>query len=112
MEIAKDNSGRAVISINDKPPVSSLKPCADVMYESLCDSGYNEIICVVLTGMGADGTKGIQQLKKHKKIYVISESQDTCVVYGMPRSIEQQGLSDKVVPINQVADAIIKKLGD
>ncbi|MBD8915447.1 MAG: hypothetical protein EGR77_05570 [Pseudobutyrivibrio sp.] len=54
----------------------------------------------------------IQQLKKHKKIYVISESQDTCVVYGMPRSIEQQGLSDKVVPINQVADAIIKKLGD
>ena len=51
-------------------------------------------------------------IKKHKKIYVISESQDTCVVYGMPRSIEQQGLSDKVVPINQVADAIIKKLGD
>ena len=43
---------------------------------------------------------------------MISESQDTCVVYGMPRSIEQQGLSDKVVPINQIADAIIKKLGD
>ncbi len=81
------------------------------MYESLCHSDYKEILCVVLTGMGADGTKGIQMLKKHKKIYVISESQDTCVVYGMPRSIEQQGLSDKVVPINQIADAIIKKLG-
>lgn len=112
MEIGKDRSGRPMVSINDKPPIGSLKPCADLMYESLCHSDYKEILCVVLTGMGADGTKGIQMLKKHKKIYVISESQDTCVVYGMPRSIEQQGLSDKVVPINQIADAIIKKLGD
>ncbi len=112
MEIGKDRSGRPMVSLNDKPPIGSLKPCADLMYESLCHSDYKEILCVVLTGMGADGTKGIQMLKKHKKIYVISESQDTCVVYGMPRSIEQQGLSDKVVPINQIADAIIKKLGD
>lgn len=112
MEIGKDRGGHPMVSLNDKPPIGSLKPCADLMYESLCHSDYKEIICVVLTGMGADGTKGIQMLKKHKKIYVISESQDTCVVYGMPRSIEQQGLSDKVVPINQIADAIMKKLGD
>ncbi len=112
MEIGKDSSGRPKISINDKPPVGSLKPCADLMYDSLCYSSYKEIICVVLTGMGADGTKGIQRLRKHKKIYVITEDRETCVVYGMPKSLEQQGLSDKVVPINQVANELIRKLGD
>ncbi len=112
MEIVKNKSGKRQVHISDEPPVNSLKPCADIMYDSLCHMDYKEILCVVLTGMGADGTKGITSLKKHKKIYVISESQDTCVVYGMPRSVERAGLSDKVVPINQIADAIVKKLGD
>ena len=112
MEIGKDRSGRPMVSLNDKPPIGSLKPCADLMYESLCHSDYKEILCVVLTGMGADGTKGIQMLKKHKKIYVISESQDRVLSMACPDPSNRQGLSDKVVPINQIADAIIKKLGD
>ena len=112
MEIKQNANKEAYVSINDKPPINSLKPCADVMYESLIHSDYAEIICVVLTGMGMDGTKGITALSKHKKIYVITESQDTCVVYGMPKSIVNHGLADKTVPINQIADAIIQKLGD
>lgn len=112
MRIARDTGKGHRVVISDEAPVNSLKPCADLMYESLCESSYDEIVCVVLTGMGADATVGIKKLASHKKIYVITESQDTCVVYGMPKSIETQGLSDKVVPINQIADAIARKVGD
>ena len=111
MEICENSSHEAYCHLNDGPPVNSLKPCADVMYQSLADSSYEEIICVVLTGMGADGAEGIDYLSKHKNTYVISQDAATCVVYGMPKSVEQRGLSDEVVPLNEVAGAIIKKLG-
>ena len=45
-----------VISLSDEAPLDGLKPCANIMYESLTQSNYDEITCVVLTGMGADGT--------------------------------------------------------
>ena len=111
MEICENASHEAYCHLNDGPPVNSLKPCADVMYQSLADSSYEEIICVVLTGMGADGSQGIEYLSKHKKTYVISQEASTCVVYGMPKAVEQRGLSDEVVPLKSVADSIVKKLG-
>ncbi|MCF0129020.1 MAG: chemotaxis-specific protein-glutamate methyltransferase CheB [Pseudobutyrivibrio sp.] len=111
MEICENASHEAYCHLNDGPPVNSLKPCADVMYQSLADSSFEEIICVVLTGMGADGTEGIEYLSKSKSTYVISQDAATCVVYGMPKSVEQRGLSDEVKPLNEIAGAIIKKLG-
>ena len=72
---------------------------------------YRNILCVVLTGMGADGTNGIQEMMKHKNLYVITESQETCVVYGMPRSVVQNNLSNESAPIEKISEAIIKKLG-
>ena len=111
MEICENASHEAYCHLNDGPPVNSLKPCADVMYQSLADSSFEETICVVLTGMGADGTEGIEYLSKSKSTYVISQDAATCVVYGMPKSVEQRGLSDEVKPLNEIAGAIIKKLG-
>ena len=97
--------------ISDEPPRDALKPCANIMYESLVGSAYDEIVCVVLTGMGADGTEGIKTLKKRNKVYVISQDEETCVVYGMPKMVAQVGLSDEVLPITEVANSIIKKVG-
>lgn len=54
------------------------------MYESLKTSSYAQIVCVVLTGMGADGTKGIVNLKLQKKIHVIAQDEASSTVYGMP----------------------------
>lgn len=112
LEIIKNANQEACANISDEPPVNSLRPCADIMYASLEKTTYQNILCVVLTGMGADGTKGISGLRKKKNIYVISESQETCVVYGMPRSIQQNGLADEVVPIEKISEAIVKKVGD
>lgn len=101
-----------VIKISDEPAIEGLRPCANLMFSSLEQSNYDEITCVVLTGMGADGTKGIKGLATaNKNIHVISQNEETCVVYGMPKAIVQAGLVNEVVPLNQVATAITKNVG-
>ena len=102
----------SIIKLSDEPAVEGLRPCANLMYNSLENSTYDELTCVVLTGMGADGTNGIKGLAaRHKKIHVIAQNQDTCVVYGMPKSIINSGLADSVVPLSQVAEEITKNVG-
>lgn len=110
MEVFSDR-GKNSIKLNQNPPINALRPCANVMYNSLCNSDYDEVICVVLTGMGADGKAGIEELKKHKKVHVIAQDEESCVVYGMPRAVNEAGLSDEILPLNKIAMAITDKAG-
>ncbi len=105
------NGATHKIKLEETPPIGGLRPCADIMYKSLKDSGYDEVVCVVLTGMGADGTDGILELKKGKKIFTISQDEASCVVYGMPRAIAEAGVVNKVVSLNDVASTIITNVG-
>ena len=75
------------------------------------ESDFKEIVCVVLTGMGGDGTAGIKQLNQTNNIYAIAQNEETCTVYGMPRVLIESGLVDEVVPLQNVADAIQKQVG-
>lgn len=111
MKVKKNAAGKHVITYSDEPQREGVKPCANYMYESLMDCNYNNIVCVVMTGMGADGTEGIQHLKEKKKIHVISQDQKSCIVYGMPKSIANAGLSDQVLPADQIAQEIIMHVG-
>ncbi len=104
-------AGRHVIHYTDEPPREGVRPCANYMYESLAESTYDEVICVVMTGMGADGTAGIKNLQMKKQTTVISQSEDTCIVYGMPRSVVQAGISQEIVPLTKIANEIIKNVG-
>jgi two-component system chemotaxis response regulator CheB len=99
------------IRFDDSPPVVGLKPCGNIMYNSIVNSDYDEVICVILTGMGADGTKGILELAKHKKVYVIAQDEESSTVYGMPKAIYEKGIVDVVCSIEDVADEITKKVG-
>ncbi|MGN0241517.1 MAG: CheB methylesterase domain-containing protein [Candidatus Weimeria sp.] len=110
-EVAENRMGDLIAHVYDGPPVHNLCPCADVMYESLCRVRADNIICVVLTGMGSDGTEGISRLKCCKNIYTISQDEKSCVVYGMPKSVYDRGLSDEVKPITEIAKAISRELG-
>lgn len=111
MKIATSGS-RHVIKLSDDPAIDGLRPCANLMYESLCSSNYEKIVCVVLTGMGADGTNGIKDLAlKKKNIHVIAQDEDSCVVYGMPKAITQSGLVNEVVSLHQIAETITKNVG-
>ena len=111
LQIKRGADGLHRVHLDDSPPIGALRPCADVMYQSLEDSGFDEITCVVLTGMGADGTKGITGLAKKKPVHVIAQNAETCVVYGMPKAIAETGLVDEVVPLTEVADTIKKNVG-
>lgn len=99
------------IKYSDEPTREGVKPCANYMYESLADSDYDDVVCVVLTGMGADGTAGIKNLDARKSTYIIAQDQDTSTVYGMPKSIAMTGLVSEVVPLDHIADRIIKSVG-
>ena len=111
MNVVKDGAGRCVIHYSDEPHREGVKPCANYMYESLQNSPFDEVVCVVMTGMGADGTQGISHLKEKKKVYVITQEQGSCAVYGMPKSAVEVGLSDIAVPLEQIAQEIILSVG-
>ena len=111
MEVVKTPDGGHKIHLNEAPAIGGLRPCANITYESLRTSGFDKIVCVVLTGMGADGTQGILSLQKSKPIHVIAQNAQTCVVYGMPKSIADAGVVDEVVPLTEIAPTIIKNVG-
>ncbi|MDR2045079.1 MAG: chemotaxis response regulator protein-glutamate methylesterase [Clostridium sp.] len=111
MQVGTSAAGRYTIRYSDEPYREGVKPCANYMYESLAKSRFDEILCVVMTGMGMDGTVGIRNLEVSKKVHVIAQNQETCIVYGMPKSIVESGLSDQVVPLEQIAQEIISYVG-
>ena len=103
--------GRSTIHFSDEPSREGVKPCANYMYESLMDSPYDQVVCVVMTGMGMDGTEGVENLKKKKAIHVIAQQEASCAVYGMPRAIVNAGLADQVVDLDNIAQEIIMNVG-
>jgi two-component system chemotaxis response regulator CheB len=111
MRVKKQGNGSCCLSVSQEPARHGLLPCADIMYESLADTDFDLITCVVLTGMGGDGTAGIIKLSEKKNIYVIAQNEETCVVYGMPKVIKDAGFVDEVAALSEVSDAIIKNVG-
>ena len=110
MHIVK-SGGKSTIHYVDGPTREGVRPCANFMYESLMESDYDEICCVVMTGMGADGTEGIKNLKTKKKVHVIGQEESTCTVYGMPKAVAAAGLVDQVVKLDDIAREIIMNVG-
>lgn len=106
-----ERGGMSMIELNDDPARSGLKPCADVTFESLVSSRYDEITCVVLTGMGSDGTRGIGKLTEKQNCFVVAQDEASCTVYGMPRMVKEAGLTDAVLPLEQIAEVIVNMVG-
>jgi two-component system chemotaxis response regulator CheB len=81
-------------------------PSVDVMLQSCAGIYRKRAAAVILTGMGNDGSKGIQIIKEQGGC-VIAESEETAVVYGMPREAVATGVVDRCVPLDRVASEII-----
>ncbi len=109
MAIKKDDQGKLVIVINQDPPVNNVRPSADVMYASLAQYIGGPVLAVVMTGMGNDGLMGVSKLKE-KACYCITQSAETCAVYGMPKMVDDAGMSDEVVPLRSIAKRIVEIL--
>ena len=93
------------VALNQKPAVHGVRPAVDVTLTSLVQRFNSNVVAVILTGMGSDGTHGASLLHSDGG-YVIAEHESTCVVWGMPRSVVEAGAASAVLPRSQIASAI------
>lgn len=93
------------VSITDDPPVSRHKPSVDYLFHSAAEILGKNAVGVILTGMGADGSKGLLEMR-NKGARTIGQDEESCVVYGMPRVAFEIGAVEKVVSLTDVPAAI------
>ncbi|MCY6483646.1 chemotaxis response regulator protein-glutamate methylesterase [Clostridium aestuarii] len=103
MEIGKDKQ----IHLNTEPSIWGVRPAVDKLFISAAKVYGKHLLSVVLTGMGKDGAQGTVEVKDNGGI-TISEDKSTCTIYGMPRAAFETGKIDEVIPIYEIATAIIK----
>ena len=92
--------------MTDGPKVNECRPAVDVLFMSVMAEFSGQILSIIMTGMGRDGTNGVDALKRVGKTYCITQEKDSCVVYGMPRSVEEKGLSDESLPLELIGPKI------
>lgn len=98
--------GPAVVALpDDSPPVNSCRPSVDPLFESAADVYGEGTLTVMLTGMGADGTDGTRRLAA-RGCDVIAQDEETCTVWGMPRSIVEAGLATEILPLDEIGRRI------
>jgi two-component system chemotaxis response regulator CheB len=98
-----------VVHLDLLPLDTPHRPAADVLFKSAAEVFGEKTLALVMTGMGADGTQGAAWIKARGGT-VFAEAEESCVVYGMPRSIVEAGLCDKTVPLGKMAAAILEAI--
>ena len=93
--------------IDDAAPVNRHKPSVDYLFDSIAEFSRKKLVAGILTGMGADGAKGLLKLKQ-KGARTFAQDESSSVVYGMPKEAYKIGAVDKVVHIDLVAETILK----
>ncbi|WP_319765283.1 chemotaxis response regulator protein-glutamate methylesterase [Maridesulfovibrio sp.] len=107
--IINQKVSRIDLIVTPEPKEALYKPSANVLVSSVAKAVGRRALGVILTGMGNDGRDGIRELKS-KGGRAIAQSDSSCVVYGMPKAIVDDGLADEIVDIDDMANAIINNL--
>lgn len=94
------------VRLNQNPPVKYLRPSIDVTMLSLIDVFQNQVVGVILTGMGNDGSEGMSAIKRTGG-YTIIQDEATATIFSMPKAVLEQGNADHILPIDQIADMIV-----
>ena len=89
-------------------PRAGHRPAVDVMFESVSQLKNYDKIAVIMTGMGSDGSKGLVKLKGGGKVKAIAESEESCIVFGMPKAAISTNLVDEIQSIENIAGCIMK----
>jgi two-component system, chemotaxis family, protein-glutamate methylesterase/glutaminase len=102
--------GAKVVAHLDVWPLDTAhRPSVDVMFQSAADVYGARVMGVVMTGMGSDGREGAAWIKARGG-QILTEAEQSCVVYGMPRSVVEAGLSDTTASLETMFDVILEKL--
>jgi len=103
------NMQKLLVKLNQEPPREGHRPSVDEMFASVAEQFWGSIVGVIMTGMGHDGTAGLKYIK-NKAATTIAEHKSSCVVYGMPKSAIESGNVDRIVPLQEIADEVLKVL--
>lgn len=103
--VRREADGRVVVHLSAKPFDTLHKPSVDVMFQSVADVYGGRVLGIVMTGMGSDGRQGAAWIKAQGGL-VFTEAESSCVVYGMPCVVNEAGLSDKSVALEDMARSI------
>ena len=105
----KREGGKVYTHLDVRPLDTPHRPAVDVLFQSAAEVYDSRVLGVVMTGMGSDGREGAAWIKARGG-GILTESEETCVVYGMPRSVVEAGLSDRVFPLDALARAIMERI--
>ena len=108
MEVVRAGGGYK-LRISESPPVNRHRPSVDVLFDSVSKVAGRRALGALLTGMGADGARGLLQMKQTGAM-TIGQDEATCVVYGMPREAAHLGAVSQVLPLQQIASFLVKSV--
>jgi two-component system chemotaxis response regulator CheB len=92
--------------IEKSDPVNRHRPSVDVLFHSVATVAGNRAIGVILTGMGADGAKGLLAMRE-AGAFTVAQDEASCVVWGMPRAAFECGAAEKVLPLQKIGQALL-----
>jgi two-component system, chemotaxis family, protein-glutamate methylesterase/glutaminase len=95
-----------VAVLSDEPRVNGHRPSVDVLFRSVADEFGNKAIALLMTGMGEDGAQGMSQVKAAGGM-TIAQSEDSCVVFGMPKAAIERGYAVRVVGLEAIANTLL-----
>jgi two-component system chemotaxis response regulator CheB len=107
--LRKQNGESVVVHLRREPADSLHRPSVDVMFRSAAETFGERVLGVVMTGMGHDGREGAAWIKAQGGT-VLTEAEESCVIYGMPGSVVEAGLSDGSFALSRLAEGIINRL--
>jgi len=111
MRLAQGPAGEVLIRLDDSPPENYCRPAVDALFRSAAEHFPRRSISAILTGMGSDGTEGLRHLKRAGCIS-LAQDEASATVFGMPREAALAGLVDYVLPLSQIAAALIRHVGE
>ena len=107
----KQDGALVRVALDQNPPENSCRPAVDPLLRSVAQVYGANSLSVILTGMGQDGLKGCEATRRAGG-FVFAQDEPTSVVWGMPGFVSRSGLADKVLPLQQVAAEIEKRVLD
>lgn len=111
MLIQRMNRHKYKIILDDSERVKGHKPCHDKTLKSVAEEFIHPTVNVIMTGMGADGSEGLKELTKNLTCYNIAQDKETCVVFGMPRSVINLNLAHEVTELKNISHILNEKIG-
>ncbi|OZU90302.1 chemotaxis response regulator protein-glutamate methylesterase [Virgibacillus indicus] len=104
----RDAGTSAVIELNKEPPLHGHRPAVDILFEAVGNLRKVNKIAVILTGMGSDGSKGIEIMREmDPEAKVIAEAEETSIIYGMPKAALKTNCVNYVVPLDRVGKTLL-----